>query len=190
VRLPDPDVGDTLTVVTALGPAKGLPARRDYVQMALLASVQGLAVEPRIGTCAAHLREHLAGGGTQRLRIGDAEPHAADVGLVRDVARADLEHERISVLLGCVDHRVRLETDGMGTEKIAQFYSDRDKLAADRHSLQLARFRGYQLHFRLPFVQGRLNGIPDARTRFVRRLQPPCLRRDLVHLRFQPISRS
>ena len=34
-----------------------------------------------------------------------------------------------------------LETDGMGTEKIAQFYADRDKLAADRHSLQLARFR-------------------------------------------------
>jgi hypothetical protein len=29
----------------------------------------------------------------------------------------------------------------MGTEKIAQFYSDHDKLAADRHSLQLARFR-------------------------------------------------
>ncbi|PDT76276.1 NAD(P)/FAD-dependent oxidoreductase [Bradyrhizobium sp. C9] len=34
-----------------------------------------------------------------------------------------------------------LKTDGMGAEKIAQFYSDRDKLAADRHSLELARFR-------------------------------------------------
>ncbi|MTV16160.1 MULTISPECIES: NAD(P)/FAD-dependent oxidoreductase [Bradyrhizobium] len=34
-----------------------------------------------------------------------------------------------------------LETAGMGVDKIAQFYSDRDKLAADQHSLQLASFR-------------------------------------------------
>jgi len=48
VRLPDPDAGDTLTVVTALGPPKGLVTRRDYVQMAFLPSMQGLAVEPRV----------------------------------------------------------------------------------------------------------------------------------------------
>ncbi|MBR0870345.1 FAD-dependent monooxygenase [Bradyrhizobium tropiciagri] len=34
-----------------------------------------------------------------------------------------------------------LESDGMGTEKIAQYYSDADKLAADRYSLQMAYFR-------------------------------------------------
>ncbi|WP_411286631.1 endoglucanase [Phenylobacterium sp.] len=45
VRVTDPVVGDTLSVVTALGPSKGLPSRRDYVQMALLPSVQGLAAE-------------------------------------------------------------------------------------------------------------------------------------------------
>jgi tetratricopeptide (TPR) repeat protein len=45
VRVADPTVGDVLTVVTALGPAKGLPSRREYVQMALLPSTQGLAVE-------------------------------------------------------------------------------------------------------------------------------------------------
>ena len=48
VRLSDPLAGDTLSVVTALGPAKGLPSRREYVQMALLPSVQGLAVESYI----------------------------------------------------------------------------------------------------------------------------------------------
>jgi len=48
VRLVDPDVGDTLTVVTALGPAKGLASRRDYVQMTFLASIQGLAVQPKV----------------------------------------------------------------------------------------------------------------------------------------------
>jgi 2-polyprenyl-6-methoxyphenol hydroxylase-like FAD-dependent oxidoreductase len=34
-----------------------------------------------------------------------------------------------------------LETDGMSKEKIAQFYSDSDKVAADQHSLKMAHFR-------------------------------------------------
>jgi tetratricopeptide (TPR) repeat protein len=46
VQVADPVVGDILTVATALGPAKGLRARREFVQMALLPSAQGLAVEP------------------------------------------------------------------------------------------------------------------------------------------------
>ncbi len=48
LKVADPDAGDTLSVVTALGPAKGLPSRREYVQMALLPSMQGLAVESYI----------------------------------------------------------------------------------------------------------------------------------------------
>ena len=48
ISLSDPLAGDTLSVVTALGPAKGLPSRREYVQMALLPSAQGLAVESYI----------------------------------------------------------------------------------------------------------------------------------------------
>jgi tetratricopeptide (TPR) repeat protein len=44
----DPNVGDTLSVVTALGPSKGLGARRDYVQLALLPSIQGLAIASHI----------------------------------------------------------------------------------------------------------------------------------------------
>jgi len=34
-----------------------------------------------------------------------------------------------------------LETDGMGIGKISQFYSDRDKIAADQRSLRVAHFR-------------------------------------------------
>ncbi|WP_375787901.1 FAD-dependent oxidoreductase [Bradyrhizobium sp. Pha-3] len=53
------------------------------------------------------------------------------------VSRLLVDVERL-----CTEYVPRwLETDGVGTEKIAQFYSDHDKLAADRHSLQLARFR-------------------------------------------------
>lgn len=46
INLPDPVVGDTLTVVTALGPPKGVPSRRDFVDAVLLPSIQGLAVKP------------------------------------------------------------------------------------------------------------------------------------------------
>jgi hypothetical protein len=48
IRMPDPEAGDTLTVVTALGPNKGLSSRRDYVQLAFLPSVQGLAIQPYV----------------------------------------------------------------------------------------------------------------------------------------------
>lgn len=46
IWLDDPAVGDRIAVVPALGPAKALTVRRDYVQMALLPTVHGLAVEP------------------------------------------------------------------------------------------------------------------------------------------------
>lgn len=48
VQMADPQAGDTLSVVTALGPSKGLPSRRDYAQVSVLPSVQGLAVESHI----------------------------------------------------------------------------------------------------------------------------------------------
>ena len=48
INLPDRVVGDILTVVTALGPAKGMPTRRDFVELALLPSIQGLAIQPLI----------------------------------------------------------------------------------------------------------------------------------------------
>jgi tetratricopeptide (TPR) repeat protein len=48
VQMADPQAGDTVSVVTALGPAKGLPTKRNYAQVAVLPSVQGLAVESHI----------------------------------------------------------------------------------------------------------------------------------------------
>ncbi len=46
IWLNDPAVGDRIAVVTALAPSKGLATRRDYVEMALLPTLQGLAIEP------------------------------------------------------------------------------------------------------------------------------------------------
>jgi tetratricopeptide (TPR) repeat protein len=46
VWIDDPVVGDKIAVVTAMAPCKGLHSRREFVDLALLSSVQGLAVEP------------------------------------------------------------------------------------------------------------------------------------------------
>jgi tetratricopeptide (TPR) repeat protein len=45
VWIDDPVVGDRMAVVTAMAPSKGLPSRREYVDLALLPTAQGLAVE-------------------------------------------------------------------------------------------------------------------------------------------------
>jgi len=49
IWMDDPAVGDRIAVVTALAPSKGLNSRRDYVEMALLPTLQGLAIEPYAG---------------------------------------------------------------------------------------------------------------------------------------------
>ncbi len=48
IQVDDPDARDRLTVVTALGPPKGLLAQHDYVQMTMLATAQGLAIQPNV----------------------------------------------------------------------------------------------------------------------------------------------
>jgi tetratricopeptide (TPR) repeat protein len=45
-RLSDPDVGDTLLVVTALGPARGFLKTQDFVEFRALASTHGVVIQP------------------------------------------------------------------------------------------------------------------------------------------------
>ena len=45
-RFKDPDVGDTLFVVTARPPARGFIRRQDFVEMSLLESIHGVAIRP------------------------------------------------------------------------------------------------------------------------------------------------
>jgi tetratricopeptide (TPR) repeat protein len=45
-RLDDPDAGDTLVVVTAFAPARGFINERDFVEFNLLASAEGVVVDP------------------------------------------------------------------------------------------------------------------------------------------------
>jgi tetratricopeptide (TPR) repeat protein len=45
-RFADPDVGDTLFVVTARPPARGFIKRQDFVELSLLESIHGVAIRP------------------------------------------------------------------------------------------------------------------------------------------------
>ena len=45
-RLSDPEIGDTLFVVTAFGPARGFLKTQDFVEFRALASTQGVVVQP------------------------------------------------------------------------------------------------------------------------------------------------
>jgi 2-polyprenyl-6-methoxyphenol hydroxylase-like FAD-dependent oxidoreductase len=67
-----------------------------------------------------------------------------------------------------------LATPGMGVEKISQFYADHDKMAADRRSLRMARFRqaltsGNDLRWNL---QRRLHFLRRTLTHRVDRISP------------------
>lgn len=74
------------------------------------------------------------------------------------VARLLVDVDRL-----CTEYAPRwLMTAGMGQEKISQFYSDRDKIAADQQSLKMARFRqaltsrddiGWDVRRRLHFLR-------------------------------------
>ena len=82
------------------------------------------------------------------------------------VARLLVDVDRL-----CTEYASRwLMTPGMGLEKISQFYSDRDKIAADQQSLRMARFRealtsrsdiGWDVRRRLHFLRRSLTHRVD-----------------------------
>lgn len=99
IWMDDPAVGDRIAVVTALAPSKGLGGRRDYVEMALLQTVQGLAIEPyaidlqvlaqgdlvRIGRPAGLALSPASAGAEKQVAAGDGAPQAAGMpGLIDD----------------------------------------------------------------------------------------------------------
>ncbi|MCS3725117.1 FAD-dependent oxidoreductase [Bradyrhizobium betae] len=82
------------------------------------------------------------------------------------VARLLVDVDRL-----CTEYAPRwLASAGMGTEKISQFYSDLDKVAADQRSLKMARFRqaltsrsdiGWDVRRRLHFLRRSLTHRVD-----------------------------
>ena len=62
-RFSDPDAGDTLFVVTALPPIRGLIKRQDFVELTLLESIHGVAVRPNSDDVTAEIA-------TDKIRLG------------------------------------------------------------------------------------------------------------------------
>ncbi len=54
-HITDPDAGDTLMVVTALGPARGFVKAQDFVELSALASIHGVVLQPRADDISADL---------------------------------------------------------------------------------------------------------------------------------------
>jgi hypothetical protein len=79
----DPVVGDRIGVVTALAPAKGVPVRRAFVEMTLLPSAHGLAIEPRVTDLAVE-------AATDLVRIGRPSGLALSGGRARAPLSAEL----------------------------------------------------------------------------------------------------
>lgn len=76
VQVDDPAVGDKLWVAAALGPAKGLRSRREFVQAAFLPSAQGLALESYIDDLAiAPAGDLLSIGRPSGLTLSPAAAH-------------------------------------------------------------------------------------------------------------------
>jgi tetratricopeptide (TPR) repeat protein len=62
-KFTDPDAGDTLYVVTALPPIRGLIKRQDFVELTLLESIHGVAVHPNSDDVTAEIA-------TDKIRLG------------------------------------------------------------------------------------------------------------------------
>lgn len=62
-KFSDPDAGDTLFVVTALPPIRGLIKRQDFVELTLLESIHGVAVRPNSDDVTADIA-------TDKIRLG------------------------------------------------------------------------------------------------------------------------
>ena len=62
-KFTDPDAGDTLLVVTAPPPIRGLIKRQEFVELSLLESIHGVAVQPNSEEVTAEI-------GTDKIRLG------------------------------------------------------------------------------------------------------------------------
>jgi tetratricopeptide (TPR) repeat protein len=168
-RIVDPVVGDVLTVVTALGPAKGLPEGRGFVEMALLPSVHGLAVQPLADDLRVAIDgEHVRFGRPQGMRLSSGAGGAP-------LAEAAVDAPRRAALPGLVDLAgwSRVGQSGFLDRYDALFAAAAEEGAAPTpgsppaHEARLALAR-FLLGSRMPHeAVGLLNGLAQSDPRLL-----------------------
>ena len=116
-RLVDPDAGDTLLVVTAPPPTRGLIKRQDFVELSLLESVHGVVVHPNSDDVKAEVgadKVMLGRPGGLTLSSADvaAERATAAVRPLFDVNEwRKNQEEKFSPQAGCADQGRRPPRD-------------------------------------------------------------------------------
>jgi hypothetical protein len=142
--LDDPVVGDRIAVVTALGPSKGVPGRRSYVDFALLPSAQGLAFEPAV----ADLNVAVDGEWVRvsRPKGLDISTVIAAAGAKGKTAPADLGAPLAAAMPGLVDYAAWSRTGEMG---FIGRYSQLQNAAADEAGREAAGDRAAGLQARM-----------------------------------------
>jgi tetratricopeptide (TPR) repeat protein len=142
--LDDPVVGDRVAVVTALGPPKGVPGRRSYVDFALLPSAQGLAFEPQV----ADLNVAVDGEWVRvsRPKGLDISTVAAAEGAKGKPAPAALGLPQPSAMPGLIDYASWSRTGEMG---FMARYSQLQNAAADEAGREAAGDRSVGLNARM-----------------------------------------
>lgn len=74
-RIADPDIGDMLLAVTALGPVRGVVKAQDFVEFRALATTQGIAIQPIADDVQVEiLRERVVVGKPGGLILSSAAP--------------------------------------------------------------------------------------------------------------------
>jgi hypothetical protein len=146
--LDDPLVGDRLAVVTALGPPKGVPGRRSYVDFALLPSAQGLAFEPAV----ADLSVTVDGEWVRisRPRGLDISTVVAAAGAKGKPALAALGLPQPAALPGLVDYVQWSRTGEMG---FMARYGQLQNAAADEAAREAAGDRAAGLNARMALAR-------------------------------------
>jgi tetratricopeptide (TPR) repeat protein len=149
LQVADPQAGDVLQVVTALGPPKGLPGRRDYAQLAILPSVQGLAID-------SHIDELNVSRDGDVIKIGRPLGLALSPSAAPQQVRADLDLPRPAAMPGLIDYVNWPKTGPRGflarynalLSAAAAEGATRDKGAPTTARMALARFLvGQELSF-------------------------------------------
>jgi hypothetical protein len=146
--LDDPAVGDRIAVVTALGPSKGVPGRRSYVDFALLPSAQGLAFEPAV----ADLNVAVDGEWVRvsRPKGLDISTVVAAAGTKGKPAPAALGLPQPAPLPGLVDYAAWSRTGEMG---FMGRYSQLQNAAADEAGREAAGDRAAGLNARMSLAR-------------------------------------
>ena len=146
-RLTDPDVGDTIYAVTALGPARGFLKDQDFVEFRALTSTHGVAIEPLADDLTVELAKDkivvsrpagltLSSGGPVNRRVGNYSPLLFDVqnwGFDRQAEFRDRQGKLIDAAATAVDTKrnaARLE--------LARFYMARDMYVEAKAVLDVA----------------------------------------------------